>query len=147
MNYAPLDLASYFPFYLGTIANRWTTTSSRIYLDRFGIGIGEWRVLASIHSLGQASSLEVVNLIAMDASAVSRSLARLERDGHVSPVPGKFVGRTKPYTLTSSGHRLYADVHQIALARERTLLGALDPDEQRQLVALMGKVMSRIDDL
>ncbi|MET0292109.1 MAG: MarR family transcriptional regulator, partial [Steroidobacteraceae bacterium] len=62
----PIDLEAYFPFFLGTLSNRWTTTSSRLYLAKFGVGIGEWRVLASIRSLDRASSNEIVNLISMD---------------------------------------------------------------------------------
>ena len=143
----PIDLQGYFPFFLGTIANRWTTTSSRIYLDRFGIGIGEWRVLASIRSLGTASSQEIVNLISMDASAVSRSMAKLEKDGFVKPIKGKFAGRTKPYALTAKGVTLHANVSNVALRREQLLLEDLTEDEQAELLRLMRKVMPRLKDL
>ena len=143
----PIDLEGYFPFFLGTIANRWTTSSSRIYLEQFGIGIGEWRVLASIHSFGRASSQEVVNFISMDASAVSRSVTKLAKDGFVKPVKGKFSGRTKPYELTDKGRALYAQVRQVALGRENLLLGALTAEERRTLVKLMRKVMDRMGDL
>src|SRR5665213_567939 len=140
----PIDLEDYFPFFLGTVSNRWTTTSSRIYLDRFGVGIGEWRVLASIQALGQASSQQIVGLIAMDAAAVSRAVARLEQDGFIVRVQGRFVGRTKPYQLTDEGRDLYAALREVALAREDQLLSALTPDERRTLIGLMRKVISRI---
>ncbi|HEX7710757.1 MAG TPA: MarR family transcriptional regulator [Sphingomonadaceae bacterium] len=143
----PIDLQGYFPFFLGTISNRWTTTSSRIYLEKFGIGIGEWRVLASIHSFGTASSQEVVGLISMDASAVSRSMAKLEKQGLVEAVKGKFAGRTKPYQLTEKGRELYAEVQRVALGREDALLGGLSGDERRTLIELMRKVMNRLEDI
>ena len=143
----PIDLQGYFPFFLGTISNRWTTTSSRIYLEKFGIGIGEWRVLASIHSFGTASSQEVVGLISMDASAVSRSMAKLEKQGLVEAVNGKFAGRTKPYQLTEKGRELYAEVQRVALGREDALLGGLSGDERRTLIELMRKVMNRLEDI
>ena len=143
----PIDLRGYFPFFIGTITNRWTSTSSRIYLDRFGIGIGEWRVLASIRSLGPASSQEIVNLISMDASAVSRSMAKLEKNGFVRPIKGKFAGRTKPYELTASGIALHAKVSDVALRREQLLLEDLTGDERAELLRLMRKVMPRLKDL
>jgi DNA-binding MarR family transcriptional regulator len=143
----PIDLEDYFPYFLGTISNRWTTTSSRIYLERFGVGIGEWRVLASIQALGQASSQQIVGLISMDGGAVSRAVARLEQDGFIARAPGRFVGRTKPYQLTGEGRDLYQALRDLALAREDQLLGALSADERRQLIALMRKVMSGIGDL
>ena len=142
-----IDLQGYFPYFLGTISNRWTTTSSRIYLQEFGIGIGEWRVLASIKSFGQASSQQVVSLISMDASAVSRSLAKLEQEGLVSAVKGKFAGRTKPFELTTKGHRLYSQIRERALAREDALLAGLTGAQREVLLELMGKVMARLGDI
>ncbi len=144
---APIDLQSYFPFFLGTISNRWTATASRIYLQRFGIGIGDWRVLASILALEGASSQEIVGLIAMDAAAVSRSVGKLEERGLIAPVQGRFVGRTKPYEITDKGRDLYAQLREIALAREDQLLAALTEEERRLLIELMRKVMTRIGDL
>jgi len=142
-----IDLQDYFPYFLGTIANRWTATSSRLYLERFGIGIGEWRVLASIRSLGAASSQEVVTLISMDAGAVSRSMAKLERDGFVKPVKGKFAGRTKPYELTAKGNDLHTSVSEVALGREDMLLADLTLEEREELLRLMHKLMNRLPDL
>jgi DNA-binding MarR family transcriptional regulator len=147
MTFEPIDLDTYFPFFLGTISNRWTATASRIFLERFGVGIGDWRVLASINALGQASSQEIVGLISMDAAAVCRSVAKLEQDSFVAPVRGRFVGRTKPYELTDKGRNLYAAMREIALAREDQLLGALSADERRVLIELMRKVMTRIGEL
>ena len=147
MTSEPMDLEEYFPFYLGTISNRWTASSSKIYLDRFGVGIGDWRVLASIQALGAASSQEIVGLISMDAAAVSRSTAKLDKEGFIKPVQGRFVGRTKPYELTDKGRGLYAELRDVAVARENQLLAALSAEERRQLIALMRKVMTRIGDL
>lgn len=143
----PFDLNEYFPFFLGTISNRWTATSSKIYLEEFGIGIGEWRVLASIQAQGTASSQMVVNLISMDAGAVSRSMARLAAEGYVSPISGRFAGRTKPYELTGKGHALYARLLRTALDRENLLLDALTAVERDQLLELMRKVIVQIDKL
>ena len=147
MTSKPFDLQAYFPFFLGTIANRWTTTSSKIYLDKFGIGIGEWRVLASIQAQGGASSQMVVNLISMDAGAVSRSMAKLAAEGLVEPINGRFAGRTKPYQLTDKGHDLYAQLLSMALEREGVLLGELDESEKQLLLQLMRKILRQIDKL
>lgn len=147
MTREPFNLQAYFPFFLGTIANRWTTTSSKIYLEKFGVGIGEWRVLASIQAQGTASSQRVVNLISMDAGAVSRSMAKLAAEGLVEPIKGSFAGRTKPYQLTRKGHDLYEQLLRIALERESTLLGELDESERQLLLQLMQKILHQIDKL
>jgi DNA-binding MarR family transcriptional regulator len=143
----PIDLNVYFPFFLGTISNRWTATSSRVYLEEFGIGIGEWRVLASIHSLRRASSAEVVDLISMDPGAVSRSVSKLHTESFIQPVEGKFTGRTKPFELTDEGQKLYSRIRRTAIARENALLGGLNATERRTLLELLRKVHSRLNRL
>lgn len=143
----PLNLDAYFPYFLGTISNRWTATSSQLYLKHFNIGIGEWRVLASIRALGSASSLEVRNLTSMDAGAISRSVKKLETSGFVKALNGRFAGRTKPFELTAEGVKLYNRVSGLALSREAVLLQDLSSQERLQLMRLMRKIIKRIDDL
>lgn len=147
MTSEPFNLQGYFPYFLGTIANRWTATSSKFYLEEFGIGIGEWRVLASIQALGQASSQMVVNLISMDAGAVSRSMSKLAAEGLVELVRGQFAGRTKPFQLTDKGSEVYAQLLHAALKRENILLAEFTPAERDQLLALMRKMIGQIDKL
>lgn len=142
-----INLNGYFPYFLGTISNRWTNASSKEYLKRFGIGIGEWRVLASVHSFGSASANEVAGQMSMDAGAVSRAVAKLLRQGYLATVQGKFSGRTKPLELTPSGTTLYDRIRRLALAREQILLGVLSPAERETLLKLMRKVHARIDRL
>lgn len=147
MTEKPIDLDQYFPFFLGTIANRWATTSSRLYLAEFGVGIAEWRVLASISSLGNASSQDVVGLISMDAGAVSRAVNNLEEKGYVRKVDGRFAGRTKPYELTDEGVRIHAAIREIALERENVLLADLGAKDRKDLLRIMRKILRNIDEL
>jgi DNA-binding MarR family transcriptional regulator len=142
-----LVLEEYFPFYLGTIANRWTAASSRTYLAEFGMGIGEWRVLASLHALGQASGQEVVNLIAMDPGAVSRAIAKLEHKQFIAPAEGRFAGRTKPFDLTAGGKEIYNSIARLALERAEFLLADLTEDERHHLFSALRKLRQRSSEL
>lgn len=142
-----LKLDNYFPFFLGTIANRWSSTSSRLYLDEFGIGIGAWRVLASIHARGEASSLDVAHHISMDTAAVSRAVTQLDKDGYIRKVEGRFPGRTRPYALTPTGKKLYTRIMKLALKREAQLLAGLDTEERQELIRLMQRILQNIDQL
>lgn len=147
MTKQPIDLNQYFPFFLGTIANRWTSTSSQLYFENFNIGIGEWRVLASIRALGTASSLEVRNLTSMDAAAISRSMKKLEEGGLVEAIEGRFAGRTKPFGMTAKGKRLYDQISVHAREREQILLQDLSTKDREQLLRSMRKILKRIDEL
>ena len=142
-----INLESYFPYFLGTVSNRWTATSSQLYLKRFGIGIGEWRVLASVRALGPTSSQQVLSLTSMDAGAISRSMKKLEQGGFVRPLEGKFAGRTKPYEMTQAGKRLYDDISTIAREREEILLQDLTHQEREGLFQALRKILHRIEEL
>jgi len=145
-----LDLEHYFPHYLSTISNRWMSTSSRLYLSRFGIGIVEWRVLGMLGSLdqsGSSTSLEIAKALSIDPGAVSRAMRNLVAKGMVEPLQGKFLGNTKPFTMTSNGRDLFRQVRAVALEREALLLQDLNDGERSQLIALLQKVFNRLDDL
>lgn len=142
-----IDLGDYLPFYLIAIANRWTATSSRTYLQKFGIGIVEWRIMASLLANGAASSLDVVNMVGTDPASVSKAIRNLEAKGLATPVKGKFAGRTKPYELTEAGRHLSHEMEVLALRREELLMAQLDGSERRQLLDLIKKLHAQLPKL
>jgi DNA-binding MarR family transcriptional regulator len=145
MNHRTLILNQYFPYFLGTVANKWASTSSKLYLSQFGIGIAAWRVLASIYSKGEATSLDVVNHISMDAGAVSRAVRQLEADGYLQKVNGRFPGRTRPYSVTGDGKKLYMKIMKIALKREELLLSGISDRERKVLIKVMQKILGNLE--
>ncbi len=142
-----IELDQYVPYFLGTIANRWTAASSRRYLREFGVGIAEWRVLASLRTLGQATSLDAANLTGMDPAAVTRALTQLQEKGCVEPVAGRFIGRTKPFALTEKGMSLYADMRRVAQDHEAVLLQDLTESEREELLRLLRLLHGRLPEL
>jgi DNA-binding MarR family transcriptional regulator len=147
MGNKPLELNRYFPFYIGAIANKWTSSSSRIYLRQFGIGIVEWRILVSLQAYGSATSLDIANLVGSDPAAISRGIRNLESRALVVPVNGRFPGRTKPYELTPGGQEMFKTVEKVTLAREQILLQDLSAEEREQLLVLLRKLHGRLSDL
>lgn len=142
-----IELDHYVPYFLGAISNRWTAASSRRYLRDFGVGIAEWRVLASLRTLGQATSLDAANLTGMDPAAVTRALTQLQQKHYAGPVPGRFMGRTKPFALTDEGVALYAEMRRVALEREAVLLQDLSAAERRELLRLLRLLHARLPEL
>jgi DNA-binding MarR family transcriptional regulator len=142
-----IDLDHYAPYFIGSISNRWTAASSRRYLKDFGVGIAEWRVLASLRTLGQATSLDAANLTGMDPAAATRALAQLEAKQCVAPVAGRFVGRTKPFALTDKGLTLYGQMRRVALDREAVLLQDLTAADRQELLRLLSLLHGRLAEL
>lgn len=144
---APIDLEHYVPFFITAISNRWTASSSALYRKQFNIGVVDWRIIVSLQVLGDASSLDCVNLVGLDPGAVSRSIRQMETRGIVMPTPGRFAGRTKPYRLTDAGQALYEQISGQALEQERVLLQDLDDGERQQLIELLRRVHRRTSEL
>ncbi|MBC2666984.1 winged helix-turn-helix transcriptional regulator [Novosphingobium flavum] len=147
---ARLDLEHYVPHFLSTIANRWMSTSSRIYLQRFGIGVVEWKILGHLGSIGperNATSLEIARASSIDPAAASRGMQALVRKGLVEPLKGRFTGNAKPFAMTEQGVALFRDVHEVALEREAMLLHGLGSDERTQLLDLLKKLDANLDRL
>lgn len=142
-----LELDKFVPYYLIAIANRWTTTSSRTYLRQFGIGIVEWRILASLDAVGTASSLDVVQMVGTDAAAVSKAMRSLESRKLVIPAVGKFEGRTKPYTATHAGQLLTQELRSLARRREEVLLQGLTEVEKLMFIELLKKLHAQLPKL
>ncbi len=143
----PLDLEGYVPFFLGAIANRWTALSSKAYRSAFDLGIGEWRILASLAVSGSATSLAVAKLVKMDAGAVSRAIRVLEDRGLVEPLPGRFGGRSRPYAMTPEGRDIFAALKAMALKREQGLLEPLSAPERQELLRLLARLYDHLEDL
>jgi len=143
----PISLNEYVPFFLGSIANRWTAVSSKAYRSKFKLGIGEWRILASLAVTVEATALEITTLLKMDSGHVSRAMRVLEKRKLVQPVPGRFAGRNKPYMLTEQGVVAFSEMKTMALAREQKLLAPLDDEQRKLLLDLLGHLYGHLDEI
>lgn len=132
-----LDLDHFLPYRLSVLSNRISQDIARLYADRFGLGITEWRVLAVLGRYPGLSAGQVAERTAMDKVAVSRAVAsllaagRLKRDTHGDD------RRRSVLELSEEGNRVYAEVAPAAIAYERRLLACLSPEDQSALSRLL----------
>ncbi|QQA41691.1 MarR family winged helix-turn-helix transcriptional regulator [Pelagovum pacificum] len=142
-----LDLDRYLPYMLVSITNAISRGSSRVYLDRFGIGVVDWRVLASLSVYPNVSAKRVSELVMIDKGAVSRSLATLHRLGHITYEEDPSDPRRKSWRPTAKGDTLHDMILPIALDRENTLLRGIDEEDLEQLLSTMQRMMANLDRL
>jgi DNA-binding MarR family transcriptional regulator len=130
-----LDFDNYVPGLIAWLANKLCASASKLYRERYGLGIIDWRVLASIAAEETCNAARICQLVGLDKAAVSRSLVLLstrgllEFEGH--------GGRVKPVRLTPAGRALHDTILEVALAREARLLGSLKPAEIAELVRML----------
>lgn len=122
------DLDDFLPYQLAVVAEAMSRDFSRLYRDRFGISVPEWRVIAHLSQEGRVSVREIVRRVGMEKSKVSRAASRLETAGYVSKRVNTGDRRLVELELTGKGRALVAEIVPIARAFETEMLDRLGPD-------------------
>lgn len=132
-----LDLEHFLPYRLSVLSNRISQDIARLYADRFGLGITEWRVLAVLGRYPGLSASELAERTAMDKVAVSRAVASLLAAGRLTRGTDDTDRRRSVLDLSPEGQRVYAEVAPAALAYERRLLSNLGTEDRTALARLV----------
>ncbi len=140
-----LNLDTYVPALLTWVNNKFWADASRVYRDRFGIGIADWRVLAYLSVKGKGTGAQMSAFLGMDKAAISRSVRTLTQSGHAAVANQS--GRKSELELTAKGTELYNEILGVALQREATLLTDFTPSERETLLRLLHKMHGNIPDV
>ncbi len=138
-----LDLEHFLPYRLSVLSNRISQDIARLYVERFGLGITEWRVLAVLGRHDDVSAREVAERTAMDKVAVSRAIASLLEAGRIERETHGGDRRRSCLRLSAQGRAIYDQVAPLALAYQRRLLEGLGPDER----AALDRLLTRLETL
>ena len=76
---APLKLEEFLPYRLNVVASLVSQALSRIYAERYGIGVPEWRVLVTLGQYGMMTGKAIGAHSHMHKTKVSRAVALLEK--------------------------------------------------------------------
>jgi hypothetical protein len=103
--------------------------TARVWKDRFGITIAEWRLMVLVAEAEAGASAE----------AIGRKGAERRR---LRGLVGRGLAEARPegFALTSEGRRLYGEIAPLALAYEATLVTGLSPGEVTVLKLLLTRL-------
>lgn len=124
-----LDLLRFVPFRLNRLAAEVSRGLERVYAERFGIDVIEWRVLATLGMHEPRSARFIVGSTRTHKSRISRAVARLIRAGLIEGVASDGDRRELPLRMTGEGRDLYRKLVPIVRDYERRLLARLRPDD------------------
>jgi len=127
---APLKLEEFLPYRLNVVASLVSQALSRIYADRYGIGVPEWRVLVTLGQYGMMTGKAIGAHSHMHKTKVSRAVALLEKRKLVARRANRADLREAFLTLTPPGRAMYDDLAPIALDFARRLADAMAPDDR-----------------
>jgi DNA-binding MarR family transcriptional regulator len=131
----------YVPHYLHLIANAVTSGGSRIYLEKFGVGLNEGRIAAVLGHVPGMTAAELGVAMAMNKSIVSRSLWTMLDRGLVHQTGTE---RARRNWLTEAGAELEAGVVRVSLAREKLLLEGFSVEEKAVLLSFLGRMQANL---
>jgi DNA-binding MarR family transcriptional regulator len=142
-----LDLDRFLPYRLSVLSNKVSDAIARLYSERFGLSIAEWRVMAVLGQTPGLSAGEVARRTAMDKVQVSRAVAALAGTRRVQRDGDETDGRVTRLSLTPKGRAIYDEIVPLALHLEAVFLAALTPAEHKMLDGLMEKLDRQVDSL
>jgi DNA-binding MarR family transcriptional regulator len=142
-----LRLEDFLPYRLNVCSNLVSTALSRIYAERYRIGVPEWRVLVTLGQFGMMTAKAIGVHSCMHKTKVSRAVAQLERRKLITRKANRADLREAFLSLTPAGRDMYDELAPIAMEFADKLLGCLDAADRSALDRALRKLTERSGDL
>lgn len=142
-----IDINTYIPYFLSSVNNALSLGASSEYLKTFGVGIADWRVISMLAIEPRIPAARIVEVIAIDKGATSRSLNKLDELGLVTFEAMANDPRRRIWELNDKGYELHDRIMAAALEREKKLIDGADPDDLEaflRVIRLMRKNVERL---
>jgi DNA-binding MarR family transcriptional regulator len=127
---AQLKLEDFLPYRLNVVASLTSQALSRIYAERYGIGVPEWRVLVTLGQYGLMTGKAIGAHSHMHKTKVSRAVAVLEKRKLLMRKTNRDDLRESLLSLTPAGLAIYQDLTPVALDFARRLSDAIEPADR-----------------
>jgi len=140
---APLKLEEFLPYRLNVVANLVSQALSRIYVDRYGIGVPEWRILVTLGQFDTMTAKAVGAHSHMHKTKVSRAVSALERRKLIVRRANRADRREAFLSLTPAGRAIYRDLAPGALEFARRLFETIDPADRAAFERAIDRLTER----
>ena len=140
---APLKLEQFLPYRLNVVASLVSQALSRIYADRYGIGVPEWRVLVTLGQYGMMTGKAIGQHSHMHKTKVSRAVALLESRKLVMRRSNRADLREAFLALTPAGRAMYDDLAPIALDFADRLSETVDSADRAAFERAVDRLIER----
>jgi len=140
---ATLKLEDFLPYRLNVVASLVSQALSRVYAERYDIGVPEWRVLVTLGQYGVMTGKQIGAHSHMHKTKVSRAVAELEQRKFVSRRTNRADLRESFLSLTAAGRSVYEELAPSALEFTRRLVEVIDPKDRAALDRALRKLAER----
>lgn len=140
-----INVQNYVPYFFAAINNALSRGASKRYLEAFGIGIVEWRIISMLAIEPQISATRICEVVALDKSSTSRGLKSLDRKALLDSDDAGSDTRRKVWRLNSAGEALHDKIIAVALERERRLLAGIDGADLEIALRVMRQMRQNVE--
>ncbi|HSP51027.1 MAG TPA: MarR family transcriptional regulator [Pseudolabrys sp.] len=140
---AALKLEEFLPYRLNICANLVSEALSRVYGERYKIGLPEWRVLVTLGQFGMMTAKAIGIHSHMHKTKVSRAVALLERRKLVVRRANRADRREAFLSLNVAGREVYSELAPMALEFARRLLETVVAADRCALDRALKKLSER----
>ena len=140
---APLKLEQFLPYQLNVVASLVSQALSRVYAQRYGIGVPEWRVLVTLGQYETMTAKAIGAHTHMHKTKVSRAVALLDKRRLLARRANREDKREAFLSLTASGRAMYEEVAPHALDFARRLTEILAPDDRAAFNRALAQLTAR----
>jgi DNA-binding MarR family transcriptional regulator len=138
-----LKLDEFLPYRLNVCASMVSQALSRIYRERYKIGVPEWRVLVTLGQVGMMTAKAIGHHSQMHKTKVSRAVAQIESRKWVARRANRADLREAFLSLTPAGRDIYNELAPIALDFVSQLMDTVDPADRAALDRALKKLAER----
>ncbi len=128
-----LKLQQFLPYQLNNLAETVSRSLSKIYADKYGISIPEWRVLATLGEHEAMTARDICRATSMHKTKVSRAVAALEKRELLTRDKNPDDQREQTLQLSLAGTAMYEEIIPEALDYSQGLLDSLTEDQKSAL--------------
>jgi DNA-binding MarR family transcriptional regulator len=140
---APLRLDDFLPYQLNVAASLVSQALSKIYAERYGIGVPEWRVLVTLGQFESMTGKAIGAHSHMHKTKVSRAVALLEKRKWLMRRVNRSDLRESFLSLTPEGRAIYDELAPGAVAFARDIVEAVDPADRAAFARALQQVIRR----
>jgi DNA-binding MarR family transcriptional regulator len=122
---------------------------NRRFTDAHGTSLSRFDVLANLERCDRhaAGATELARMLLASQGNITRLLDRMEEDRLVRRRPDPRDRRVSEVQMTRAGETLFTRLAQDHEAWTSSVFGPLGNDELKQLIALLGKLRVRVEEL
>ncbi len=144
---APLKLEQFLPYQLNVVSSLVSQALSRVYAQRYGIGVPEWRVLVTLGQFEMMTAKAIGAHTHMHKTKVSRAVAILEKRRLMGRRPNRDDKREAFLSLTTAGRNIYEELAPHALDFAKRLTEILTPGDREAFNRALAQLTARSTEL